>query len=86
MTNTLPQTLALLAEVTAPTHGNNLLMIAIYALVGVIIAVAGYKLFDFCTPGNLHKEIIENKNLAAALVGAAIILGVCIIVAASILG
>ena len=53
---------------------------------GVGVAIVGYKLFDRCTPGDLHKEIIENRNVAAAIVGAAIIVGVCIIVAAAIVG
>ena len=58
-------------------------MIGVYSLVGVLIAIAGYKLFDLCTPGDLHKEIVEKGNTAAAIVGAAIIIGDCIIVAAS---
>jgi putative membrane protein len=86
MTSLLNSSVAVVAELTPPTLATNLLMVAIYAVVGVIIAVAGYKLFDICTPGNLHKEIIENRNVAAAIIGAAIIVGVCIIVAASILG
>jgi uncharacterized membrane protein YjfL (UPF0719 family) len=49
-------------------------------------AIAGYKLFDKCTPGDLHKEILENKNIAAALVAGSVILGVCIIIAAAMLG
>ena len=58
----------------------------LFALAGVLAAIAGYKLFDKCTPGELHKEILENKNMAAAIVAAAVIIGVCIIVAASIVG
>ena len=59
---------------------------ALFGLGGVALAVLGYKIFDICTPGNLHKEIVENKNIAAAIVGAAVILGVCIIIAAAIMG
>ena len=58
----------------------------IFAAVGIAAAVAGYKLFDKCTPGDLHKEILENKNIAAAIVAAAVILGVCIIIAAAMIG
>ncbi|MFA6546068.1 MAG: DUF350 domain-containing protein [Limisphaerales bacterium] len=58
----------------------------VFALVGIITAIAGYRLFDKFTPGNLHKEILENKNVAAAVIAAAVILGVCLIVAASIMG
>ncbi|MSU63976.1 MAG: DUF350 domain-containing protein [Pedosphaera sp.] len=58
----------------------------IFAAVGIVVAVVGYKTFDKCTPGDLHKEIVENKNVAAAIVAAAVILGMCIIVAAAMLG
>jgi len=63
-----------------------LLSIAVYTLAGIGLAILGYKLFDWCTPGDLHEEIIKNRNTAAALIGAAIILGVCLIVAAAIVG
>ena len=58
----------------------------LFAAVGILTAILGYKLFDKCTPGDLHKEITENKNVAAAIVGGAVILGVCIIIAAAMLG
>lgn len=57
-----------------------------FALVGVVMAIIGYRVFDRFTPGDLHKEIIEHKNVAAAIVGGAVILGVCLIVAAAIIG
>src|SRR6185369_4021957 len=50
----------------------------LFALIGIAAAIAGYKLFDRCTPGDLNKEIIENRNVAAAIVAAAVILGVSI--------
>ncbi len=59
---------------------------AVYALAGIGLAILGYKLFDWCTPGDLHEEIVKNRNTAAALVGAAVIVGVCLIVAAAIVG
>jgi putative membrane protein len=58
----------------------------LFAFIGIGAAVVGYKIFDKCTPGDLHKEIVENKNQAAAIVAAAVILGVCIIIAAAMLG
>ena len=58
----------------------------IFAVIGIGAAIVGYKIFDKCTPGNLHKEILENRNVAAAIVAAAVILGVSIIIAASMLG
>lgn len=58
----------------------------IFAGIGIVAAIVGYKVFDKCTPGDLTKEILENKNAAAAIVAAAVILGVCIIIAAAMLG
>ena len=58
----------------------------IFAAVGIAAAVIGYKVFDKCTPGDLTKEILENKNVAAAIVAGAVILGVCLIIAAAMLG
>lgn len=59
---------------------------AMFALVGVILAIVGYKAFDKFTPGHLHKEIVEHRNIAAAIIGGSVILGVCIIIAAAMLG
>jgi uncharacterized membrane protein YjfL (UPF0719 family) len=58
----------------------------LFSLIGIVLAIIGYKLFDLCTPGDLNKEIIENRNVAAALVAGAVVLGVCIIIAAAMLG
>jgi uncharacterized membrane protein YjfL (UPF0719 family) len=55
----------------------------LFSLVGILAAIAGYKIFDKCTPGDLHHEIVQNKNVAAAIVAGAVILGVCIIIAAA---
>ena len=58
----------------------------IFAVVGIVAAIAGYKVFDWCTPGDLNKEIVQEKNVAAAIVAGAVILGVCLIVAAAMIG
>lgn len=74
----------------ASWHADSLTMAIVYmllfAFIGIMAAILGYRLFDKCTPGDLHREIVENKNVAAAIVGGAVILGVCIIVAAAMLG
>lgn len=58
----------------------------LFSAVGIVAAIAGYKLFDKCTPGDMHREIVENKNVAAAVIGGSVILGVCIIIAAAMIG
>lgn len=61
-------------------------LMVLFAVVGIATAILGYRLFDKFTPGDLHKEIVEHKNVAAAIIAGAVILGVSIIVAAAIVG
>ena len=58
----------------------------LFAGIGIFAAIAGYKIFDKCTPGHLSREILEHRNIAAAIIAGAVILGVCIIIAAAMLG
>jgi len=60
--------------------------VLLFAAIGIFAAIVGFKVFDKCTPGDLQKEIIEQKNIAAAIVAAAVIIGISIIIAASMLG
>lgn len=70
----------------AQTLGQAVGYMILFAFVGILAAIAGYKLFDKCTAGDLHDEIVTNKNVAAAIVSGAVILGVCLIVAAAMMG
>jgi uncharacterized membrane protein YjfL (UPF0719 family) len=63
------------------SHG--LMLFAVFGLAGILMAIIGYKLFDKMTPGNLHKEIFENKNIAAAVLAGSVIIGVSLILAAA---
>jgi uncharacterized membrane protein YjfL (UPF0719 family) len=75
---------------TTTWHAQTLLQalanMLLFAGIGIFAAIVGFKLFDKCTPGHLEKEILEHRNVAAAIVAAAVILGVSIIIAASMLG
>jgi uncharacterized membrane protein YjfL (UPF0719 family) len=70
----------------AQSLGQALINMLIFAASGIIIAIAGYKLFDLFTPGDLHKEIVEKQNVAAAIVAGAVVLGICLIIAAAMIG
>lgn len=70
----------------AQTLGQAIGYMILFSAVGIVAAIAGYKLFDKCTPGDLHNEIVQHKNVAAAIVAGSVILGVCIIIAAAMLG
>lgn len=80
------------ADAAAPAswHARNvgeaLLYTALFAAAGIVLAFLGYKIFDKLTPGDLHKEIMEKQNVAAAIVAGAVVLGICIIIAAAMIG
>jgi uncharacterized membrane protein YjfL (UPF0719 family) len=70
----------------AQSLGQAVAYLALFTGIGIFLAIVGYKVFDLCTPGHLHKEIVEHRNVAAAIIGGSVILGVCIIIAAAMLG
>ncbi|MBI3970462.1 MAG: DUF350 domain-containing protein [Chloroflexi bacterium] len=64
----------------------NLLLAAIFSIFGFVLLFVGYKVFDALTPAHVDHKIFEQGNVAAAIVASAFILGISIIVAASIAG
>src|SRR6185369_2449923 len=68
------------------TLGGALLATLAFGLAGIFLAIAGFKLFDAFTKFNLEKEICENRNMAVAVLCGAMLLGICLIVAAAIVG
>lgn len=64
--------------------GKAVLSTIIFGVVGMILAIGGFKLFDLVIKFDLEKEICEKQNTAAAILSAGIVLGICIIVAAAI--
>jgi putative membrane protein len=58
-----------------------------FGLSGILLLYIGYWVFDKLTPGiHFTRELVENKNVAAAIMIAAILIGVALIVAATLLG
>ena len=70
----------------AQSLGQAIAYLVLFAIIGIVLAIVGYKAFDRFTPGHLHKEIVEHRNIAAAIIGGSVILGVCVIIAAAMLG
>ena len=58
----------------------------IYSLAGILLALLAYRLLDWLTPGDLNRKIFEEGNIAAAILGAALVLGICGIIVAAIAG
>ncbi len=57
-----------------------------YSFLGIVVAVISYFIVDLIIPGKMGKQIGEDQNVAIAIVAGATILGICIIIAASIVG
>jgi uncharacterized membrane protein YjfL (UPF0719 family) len=62
-----------------------LLDAALFGISGIVLLIIGYYVWELITPYNLRKEIHENKNVAVAIVVAAFILGMAIVIAASLI-
>jgi uncharacterized membrane protein YjfL (UPF0719 family) len=67
------------------TFGEGILGTIVFGLIGIVLAIVGFKLFDVLIKHDIEKEIFENKNLAAAMLAGAVVLGVSLIIAATIL-
>jgi putative membrane protein len=60
----------------------NVLASFVFGILGIAMAVGGFKLFDLMTPHiKVEQELGEKQNLAVAIVSAAVILGISYIVA-----
>ncbi|MGG7142304.1 DUF350 domain-containing protein [Clostridium nigeriense] len=57
----------------------NLLLSIIFGAVGIIVLVAGYKIFDAIIPADFNKEL-EKGNIAVAIFLAGALIGIAIIV------
>lgn len=77
---------AFLALLALDSLVNGLILFLIFGLAGIGMMVAGYKLFDKATPGDLHKEIFENRNVATAILAGSVIIGTSLILAAAMSG
>ena len=56
----------------------------VFALIGIVVFVGAFVLIDKMTPYDLWKEIVEEKNLALAVLVGAMSIGICIIIAAAV--
>jgi putative membrane protein len=68
----------------AEFHPGFLLNALIYAVLGIVIFVISFMVLDKMTPYALWKEIVEEKNVALAVLVGAMSLGMCIIIASAV--
>ena len=62
----------------------SLLNAIVYAVLGIVILILGFMVWDKVTPYNLWKEIIEEQNVALAVFAGMMALGIAVIVAAAV--
>ncbi len=62
----------------------NILNALVFAFMGILIFVIAFIVMDKLTPYHLWKEIIQEHNMALAILVGAMSLGICIIIAAAI--
>lgn len=65
-------------------HPGYLVNAIVYAFLGILIFVFAFVIIDKMTPFHLWKEIVEDKNLALAVLLGAMSIGMCIIIAAAV--
>lgn len=70
-------------QALAITWGN-LVASVVYGVVGVLLLIGAYYLYELITPYSVRKELIEDQNIALAIVVGAVILGMAIIIASAI--
>jgi putative membrane protein len=73
------------AENQPKTLGQALLASVVFAALGMVLVFVAVKVFDKATPRiDIQKELLNN-NIAVAIITSAVVIGVSIIVAASIM-
>ncbi len=61
----------------------DIILVAVFSIVGLIILMIGYKVFDMATPYDLNRQIAEDNNVAAGIAVAGVLVSLGIIVAAA---
>lgn len=56
----------------------------VYAILGVVIFILSFTVMDKLTPYDLWKEIVEEKNVALAIMVGLMSLGIGVIIAAAV--
>ena len=63
---------------------NNLASATVFSFLGILVFIVTFVIVDMVTPYQLWKEIVEDKNVALAILIGAMSIGMCIIIAAAV--
>ena len=56
----------------------------LFAVIGVLLFIVAFMVFDKLTPGSLWKELIEDQNTAIGVLMGAVAIALAIIIAAAV--
>ena len=62
----------------------NMLAATVFALLGIVIFILAFVVVDRVTPYSLWKEIVEEQNVALAVLLGAASIGICVIIASAV--
>ena len=62
----------------------NIVSALVFTVLGILIFIIAFVVMDKVTPYHLWKEIVQDHNMALAILVGAMSIGICIIIAAAI--
>jgi uncharacterized membrane protein YjfL (UPF0719 family) len=62
----------------------NVIAGVVFTLLGIVLFIAAFMLFDKLTPGSLWKELIEDQNTALGVLMGCVAIALAIVIAAAI--
>ena len=65
-------------------HFTSILNAALYSFLGIVLFILSFVIVDKITPYHLWDEIVQNKNLALAVLLGAMSIGICMIIASAV--
>ena len=66
------------------SFGTQILSTVVFGFVGIVMTILGFKMFVALIKFNLAEEICEKQNIAAALLGGAMLIALGIIIAVAV--
>ena len=64
----------------------NLVLATVFSVLGFLLLFVGYRVLDALTPEHMGRKIFEQGNVAVAVLAGAFVIGLAIIIGASISG
>jgi putative membrane protein len=62
----------------------NIISALVFTILGIVVFVLAFLIMDKVTPYHLWKEIVQEHNMALAILVGAMSIGICIIIASAI--